>query len=88
MATELVTFKMEKKFLQEVDASAKASGYHSRTEFIREALRAKMDDAKIKEVMKQLAPLKGMLKKGKHTTNEELHRIREQVAQEMFKHIK
>ena len=25
MATELVTFKMEKKFLQEVDASAKAS---------------------------------------------------------------
>ena len=41
-----------------MDASAKASGYHSRTEFIREALRARMDDAKIKEVMKQLAPLK------------------------------
>lgn len=87
MATQLVTFKMDHKALEEVDKIAKA-GYYSRTEFIRAALRDKVEEARYRKALKELAPLKGIFKRSKQTTDEELDRIREKVAEEMFGHIK
>lgn len=51
MVTELVTFKLEGSFLREVDIVTKTEGFHSRTEFIRAALREKMEDLQIKKAM-------------------------------------
>ncbi|MBU2639075.1 MAG: ribbon-helix-helix domain-containing protein [Nanoarchaeota archaeon] len=88
MAIQLVTFKMEHEALEEIDKTAKAAGYYSRTEFIRAALRDKVEEAKYREALKEFAPLKGIFKKRRQTTDEEMHRIREKVAEEMFGHIK
>lgn len=80
MATELITFKMEHKFLEEVDSTAKEAGFQNRTEFIRNALREKVDDVKLKKAMLEIAHLKGAAKK--KTTEAEYERIREQVFKE------
>ena len=42
---ELVTFKLEEKFLKKVDETAKKNGFSNRTDFIRDALREKMEGA-------------------------------------------
>lgn len=86
MATELVTFKMGHDFLEEVDRTAKNAGFQSRTEFIRNALREKVEEAKVKEAMLEIAHLKGASKK--KTSDEKLHRIREQVFKEFEKKLK
>ena len=39
MTTEMITLKLERKFLKEVDAVVSQNGYQNRTEFIRNALR-------------------------------------------------
>lgn len=82
MATQLVTFKMEHKALEEVDKIAKA-GYYSRTEFIRAALRDKVEDARYRKALKELAPLKGIIKR--KTTEEEYERIREEAFEQLAK---
>lgn len=82
MTTELVTFKMEHDFLEDVDKTAKSAGFHSRTEFIREALREKVEEVRMKKVIAELSKYKG--KAPKKTTDEERARVREQVSREMM----
>ncbi len=41
MTTEMITVKMENKFLEDIDSIVKREGYQNRTEFIRNALREK-----------------------------------------------
>ncbi|MBC8501106.1 MAG: ribbon-helix-helix protein, CopG family [Nanoarchaeota archaeon] len=86
MVTEMITVKLERTFLNEVDNIVKKSGYQNRTEFIRNALREKVEDAKLKEAMISIAHLKGAAKK--KTTEEEYERIREQVFDEFDKKLK
>lgn len=86
MATELVTFKMEHEFLKDVDQTAKSAGFQNRTEFIRAALREKVDDVKLKQAMASIAHLKGAAKK--KTTPEEYEKAREKAFEEISKKIK
>ncbi|MBW3019232.1 ribbon-helix-helix domain-containing protein [Candidatus Woesearchaeota archaeon] len=86
MATEMITVKMDKKFLQELDTTVKKNGYQNRTEFIRNALREKMDEMKLKQAMMELAHRKGASKK--KTTNAELERIREKVFNELARRVR
>jgi len=86
MVTEMITVKLEKNFLNEVDNIVKKSGYQNRTEFIRNALREKVEDAKLKEAMISIAHLKGAAKK--KTTEEEYERIREQAFEELDKKLR
>jgi len=39
MVTEMITVKLEKQFLHQIDDIVKKAGYQNRTEFIRGALR-------------------------------------------------
>jgi Arc/MetJ-type ribon-helix-helix transcriptional regulator len=78
MSTELITFKLEKDFLKNVDDTVKSAGYHSRTEFIRDSLRAKIDEVKTKAVFLALDNMKG--KASKKVSDETLRKIREQVS--------
>lgn len=86
MATELVTFKMEQKLLKKVDESAQTGNFQNRTEFIRAALREKIEDIKLKQAMMQIAHLKGASKK--KTSDEELEKIRKKVFEEFEKKFK
>lgn len=85
MATELVTFKMEHDFLEEVDKTAKSAGFQNRTEFIRNALREKVEEVKLKQAMMTLSKLRG--KAPRKTTDEERAKIREKVFEEFEKKI-
>lgn len=86
MATEMITLKLEEKFLDNIDKIVKKEGYQSRTEFIRNALREKVDETKLKETMRELAHLKGAAKK--KTTEEEYERVREMAFEEISKKLK
>jgi len=83
MVTELVTFKLESDFLEDVDKIVKNSGFQNRTEFIRNALREKVEEVRLKQAMQSIINLKGAGKK--KTSDEDLHRIREQVVKEFEK---
>lgn len=80
---ELVTFKLEQKFLQEVDQISKDSGFSNRTDFIRNALREKIEDIKIKEAVIRVSKLRG--KSNKKTTDAEIHAVREKAVNELLK---
>ncbi len=81
MTTEAIMFKLEDKFLKEIDSIVKQKKYHSRTEFIRSALREKVEEVKIKEAMVQIAKLRGS--SNRQTTDEELEKIREEVFEKL-----
>ena len=85
MATELVTFKMEHDFLEDVDKTVKSAGFQNRTEFIRNALREKVEEVKLKQAMITLSKLRG--KAPRKTTDEERAKIRERVFAEFEKKI-
>ncbi len=63
MATEMITLKLERTFLKDIDGYVKESGFQNRTEFIRNALREKLDDVKLKKAIVELSSLKGVAKK-------------------------
>lgn len=86
MTTELVTFKMEEDFLGIVDETAKRAGFQNRTEFIRCALREKIEDVNLKTAMIELGKLRG--KATKRTSDQERTKIREQIFKEFEKQIK
>ena len=86
MATEMITLKLDGLFLKEIDGIVKASGYQNRTEFIRNALREKIEQTKLNDAMMQIAHLKGA--SGKKTTDEEFERIRAMAFEEIGKKVK
>ncbi len=85
MATEMITMKIEKNFLKEIDQAVKQGNYQSRAELIRESLRKNLDEKKMDQAMKELAHLKGAGKTAKQATDEEIHKIREQVFEEFYR---
>lgn len=84
MVTEMITVKLEKGFLHDIDDLVKKSGYQNRTEFIRGALREKVDETKLKRAMIDMDQFRGIFKKKKQTTDKELHEIREKVFWEFY----
>lgn len=86
MVTEMITVKLDDTFLKQIDKVVEAQGYQNRTEFIRNALREKVEEAKLKQAMLEIAHLKGASKK--KTSDEELERIREKVFDEFDKRLK
>ena len=80
MTTELVTFKMDSQLLSVVDKTVKDAGFHNRTEFIRNALREKVDEIRLKKAMSEIAHLKGASKK--KTSEKEYEDIRKKEIEE------
>ena len=71
---------MNSKFLKEIDTVVKNGNYQNRTEFIREALRKNIDDAKFKETKAFLEKFRGILKT--KTTDGDLEKIRQETWKE------
>lgn len=86
MVTSMITLKLEKTFLKEIDSIVKNNNYQNRTEFIRNALRDKVEKTKTKEIIKELLLLKGASKK--KTTNKELSLLRKLAFEELEQQIK
>jgi len=79
---EIVSLKMEKELLQEIDSKLKNNRYATRTEFIRDAIRDKLNELEKEDVIRKLAALKGSLK-GKVRMSDE--KAREAVFKEFAK---
>jgi len=73
----MITLKLENRFLKSIDELVQRRGYQNRTEFIRSALREKVDDERYKEAAASIRPLLGASKK--KTTEEEYERAREEA---------
>ena len=86
MVTEMISLKLEDSFLDNVDDIVKKEGYQSRTEFIRNALREKVEAAKLRQAMLEISHLKGASKK--KTSDKELERIREKAFEEIDKKLR
>ncbi len=87
MVTDMITLKLEDKFLEEIDKIVKSEAYKNRTEFIRAALREKVDQNKLKKTMEELSKLRGSLKHH-NTTDEDLERMREAGLRKLEQQLK
>jgi metal-responsive CopG/Arc/MetJ family transcriptional regulator len=86
MATEMITLKLESKFLKNIDNIVKKEGYQSRTEFIRSALRQKIDEEKAKSILYELNKLKGSSKK--KVSDDDYETVRDRAYEEIGKKFK
>ncbi len=86
MVTEMITVKLENKFLKDIDNVVQKEGYQNRTEFIRNALREKVEEVKLRETMASIAHLKGASKK--KTTEREYEEIRKRAFDELANKLK
>ena len=67
---ETVSFKIQEEILTKIDELVKPMNFNNRTEFIREAIREKLNQAEKEQVIKKLTEFKGSLK-GKSKMSEE-----------------
>ncbi len=86
MATEMITLKMDNIFLEDIDNTIKKEGYQNRTEFIRDALREKLEEIKLKKAMMEIAHLKGA--SNKKTSDREYEKIRMKAFEEIDKNLR
>lgn len=59
---ETISLKMEEDLLHDIDSTIKSYRYSTRTEFIRDAIRSKLNELEKEEIIKKLAGFKGSLK--------------------------
>ena len=85
MATDMITVKLEDIFLNDIDSIVKNEGYQNRTEFIRNALREKIEEIKLRKAMMELANLKGSAKK--RTTEASYEKIRATAFEEISRKL-
>ena len=83
---EAISLKSNEALLEEIDQKLSKYMYSTRTEFIRDAIRSKLSDLEKKELIETVHHLRGSSKR--RTTDEELHEIREQLAEKYFAGLK
>ncbi len=74
---ETVTVKFQKDVLKKIDKTMKEHSYSTRTDFIREAIRDKLDDLDRDELIKEFLKFKGSAKT--KTSDKRLREIREEA---------
>ncbi|MBW2995065.1 ribbon-helix-helix domain-containing protein [Candidatus Woesearchaeota archaeon] len=80
---EIVTVKFKEKVLKKIDKSIAEHNFNSRTEFIREAVRDKLEDLSRDELAREFSR-RFYGKSGKKTTDKEHERIREMLGKELL----
>jgi metal-responsive CopG/Arc/MetJ family transcriptional regulator len=80
---ESVTIKIEENLSKRMSQFMNLKGYATKTEFIREAIRDKLDQAEQKQLVKKFMKFKG--KSNMKTTYEQNKKTREKVALQIAK---
>lgn len=78
---DTISLKLDSQMLKTMDIALKKHNYSTRTEFVREAIRDKLDSLSRNELLDLLIATKGTAKT--HTSDEELKRIREEVFRQL-----
>lgn len=74
-----ISLKLDAKFLKDIERTVKGYRYSTKTEFIREAIRDKINEIEKQEMLKNVNKLFGSSKN--KTTDEELHKAREKLVE-------
>ena len=81
-----ISIRFEETFLKDIEQVMKCNHYATKAEFIREAIRDKMEDLEKKKALIRLEKAYGAgAKKGRKITSSDLHRAREIAAREIAK---
>ena len=80
---ETVSLKLEHQFAQSVEKAIKKHHYTTKTEFIREAMRDKLKQLELEEARQRVYKMYGA--SNRKTTDEELHKAREEAFEELEK---
>lgn len=80
---EAICVKLDKGIIREINEIAKEFHYSTRTDFIREAIRSKIEELEKKRALKNLEKYFGASKI--KTTDADLERAREEVGKEIMK---
>jgi Arc/MetJ-type ribon-helix-helix transcriptional regulator len=80
---EIVSVKFQEDVMKKVDRSIAEHNFNSRTEFIREAVRDKLEGLSREDLIKEFMKFRG--KAPKKTTDKERARVREKALLEMAK---
>jgi len=83
---EIVTVRFQENVLKNMDKAIKKHNYNSRTEFIRECVRKRLEENKLREAMASIAHLKGASKK--RISDEEIEKAREKAFDEIAKKLR
>ncbi len=82
---ETISIRFQEPILKKIDQSIKDHNFNSRTEFIREAVRDKLQNLNKEELIKEVMKYHGASEK--KTTYKENRRIREEVSKELLAHL-
>lgn len=83
---EVISLKMEKNLLKEIDSKLTEHRYATRTEFIRDAIREKLSELEKISLLKEVDKLRGISKK--KTTDKELQEAGELAFKQLEKKFK
>lgn len=83
---EMVTLRFKENVLKKIDKTMSEHNFNSRTEFIREAVRDKLDELKREDLIKKFMNFRGKAKI--KTTYEENRRTKEIVGKELLADLK
>ena len=75
---ENVSIKLEGRFVRDIERAMKKHRFMTKTEFIRESIRDKINELEKQEMLKAVDKLFGSSRR--KTTDEELHKAREKLA--------
>ena len=80
---ESISLKLEGNFLRDIERIMRKHRYSTKTEFIREAIRDKINGIEKQETLKKINEVFGSSKR--KTTDEELHKSREKAVEMLEK---
>jgi len=78
---DVISLKLDEMMLKNVDKSLKKHNFSTRTEFIRTAIRDKLQELDKESLLQEFLKLQGSKKT--RTSDEELRRIREEVFEQL-----
>lgn len=82
---ETVSVKFQEDVLKKMDKAQEQHNFNSRTEFIREAIRDKLEELNKKDLIKEFLKLRGKAKV--KTSFEEERKIKKEVSKELMKEL-
>jgi|SRR3989338_1472202 len=83
---ETISLRLEGNFLKDIERIMRKHRYATKTEFVRAAIRDKMQELEKKETLRAIERIAGSSKR--KTSDEELHRARQVLEKEYEKRIK
>lgn len=83
---ETVSIRLDEEFAKDLEKAVKENRYSTKTEFIREAVRNKINDLEKQKALLRLELVYGAgKKKGRNITGEDIHKAGEEVMKELAK---